>query len=71
VIIATDGEMSFSQFRYDDIHEELGYLIAFDSGDGSRGLELARRVGEIPNGLLSTLTTMYRIDGKVLCSYTF
>ena len=56
--------MSFSQFRYGSIHEDADYLIGFDAGDGLRGVELGRIVGNISDELFSTLTATYRIDGK-------
>ena len=72
MVLATDGEMSFSQFRYGRIHEDIEYVIVFDVGDGLRGAELGRIMGGgIPDELLSTLTATYRIDGKKIKKYYF
>ena len=68
VIIATDGEKSFSRFFYENLQHstDFEYIVGFNKGDGRTGLQLLHhRDGPLTSAVKKLVSLTFRIDGEL------
>ena len=70
-MLATDGEVSFAAFLYDDpniltnITSSVNALVGFDAGDQSRSSTI---MSNKQRNYILEFINVFRIDGKYLCT---